>query len=218
MVAGAVAHSALTCQGACPPTFEHISWVVVGSGESPGFEAASAWRDGMFERGKGDRAEGPAAVEITLEGGQKLRGKLVVPPGRVLTELLNGSSAFVEFQPVDGERMFIAKTALQCVQPVHVAAAPKLSIANEDGKPFDPSAILGVAPGASREEVHEAYLKQAKMYHPDRYASAELPPEVRDYLAAMARRVNAAHDALESAQKRTTKREEPVFTKAGHGQ
>jgi hypothetical protein len=171
----------------------------------------------MFERGKGDRAEGPATVEITLEGGQKLRGKLVVPPGRVLTEVLNGSSAFVEFQPVDGERMFIAKTALQCVQPVHVAAAPKLSIANGDGKPFDPSAILGVAPGASREEVHEAYLKQAKMYHPDRYAAAELPPEVRDYLAAMARRVNAARDALESAQKHATKREEPVFTKAGHG-
>jgi hypothetical protein len=171
----------------------------------------------MFERGKGDRAEGPVSVEITLEGGQKLRGKLVVPPGRVLSEVLNGSLAFVEFQPVAGERMFIAKTALQCVQPVNVPPTPKLAMANGDAKAFDPAAILGVAPGASREQVREAYLHLAKMYHPDRYATAELPPEVREYLAAMARRVNAAHDALESAQKHAAKQQEPVFTKAGHG-
>ena len=30
-LSGAVAHSALTCQGACPPTFEHTSWVVLGT-------------------------------------------------------------------------------------------------------------------------------------------------------------------------------------------
>ncbi len=52
--------------------------------------------------------------------------------------------------------------------------------------------------GASRDEVRQAYLRLAKAYHPDRYASVELPEEVRDYLSAMARRVNAAHAALET--------------------
>ena len=183
----------------------------------PGFEMASAQRDGMFERGKGDRAEGPVSVEITLEDGQRLQGKLVVPPGRVLTEVLNGGLAFVEFQPVDGEPMFIAKTALQWVKPLNVPSAPKLTIANEDTGVFNPSAILGIAPAASREQVREAYLHLAKTYHPDRYATAELPPEVREYLAAMARRINAAYDALHVTRQKRAAKQEPVFTKAGHG-
>jgi DnaJ-like protein len=171
----------------------------------------------MFERGTGDRTEGPVTVEISLEDGQKLQGKLVVPPGRTLTEVLNGSLAFVEFLPIDGERIFIAKTGLLCVKPLAVPSAPKLKTGNGDAGGFDPSAILGVAPGASREEVREAYLHLAKMYHPDRYAAAELPPEVREYLAAMARRINAAYDALHTTAQKRAPKSEPVFTKSGHG-
>ena len=43
-----------------------------------------------------------------------------------------------------------------------------------------------------------AYLRKAKAYHPDRYANADLPDEVRSYLEGMVRRVNAAFAALES--------------------
>ena len=171
----------------------------------------------MFERGKGER-EGPVAVEITLEDGQRLQGKLILPPGRKLTEVLNGTATFFEFQPLDGERMFIARTALQRVKPMDVSTAPKLPTANSDTSVFNPAAILGVAPDASREEVREAYLKLAKMYHPDRYASAALPPEVCEYLSAMARRVNAAYDTLHGAHNKRHGSDEPIFTKAGQGQ
>ena len=43
-------------------------------------------------------------------------------------------------------------------------------------------------------------------YHPDRYAQADLPNEVREYLAAMARKINAAFAALETADKARNKR------------
>ncbi len=36
--------------------------------------------------------------------------------------------------------------------------------------PKTPHEILGVKPGASREEIHKAYKKAAKEYHPDRVA------------------------------------------------
>ena len=52
-------------------------------------------------------------------------------------------------------------------------------------------------PMRRREQAREAYLKLAKLYHPDRYAAADLPREVRDYLAVMVRRINAAHDAVQ---------------------
>ena len=40
----------------------------------------------------------------------------------------------------------------------------------------------------------------------------ELPDEVRDYLAAMARRINAAHAALEVTRQKQAARAEPIFT------
>lgn len=171
----------------------------------------------MFDRGSRDRAAGPVSVEITLEDGQELEGKLVVPPGRTLPEVLNSASVFIEFEPIRGERMFIAKSALHAVKPMNVPASPSLNTGAADAGVFDPSAILGVKADASREEVREAYLKLAKVYHPDRYAAAELPAEVREYLSAMARRVNAAYDAWQAAHKRQAAKQEPVFTKAGQG-
>jgi curved DNA-binding protein CbpA len=96
-----------------------------------------------------------------------------------------------------------------------VPKAANLGARLSDPDGFDPHAVLGLAAGASREEVRQAYFRLAKAYHPDRYATAELPEEVRDYLAAMARRINAAHAALEVPQKRQRVREEPIFTSPG---
>lgn len=45
------------------------------------------------------------------------------------------------------------------------------------GGGWDPYAVLGVAPGASRDEVAQAYRAQLKRYHPDRVA--DLGPELQ---------------------------------------
>lgn len=168
----------------------------------------------MFNRGNSG-ASGPLSVEITLQDGRELHGKLIMPPGRTLTEMLNGGSAFVEFEPTAGERMFIARSALQSVKPIDMPAAPRLPTGSPD-EGFNPRAILGIGADATRQEIRDAYLRLAKIYHPDRYAAADLPAEVSEYLAAMVRRINAAHDALESTQQRRAEKQEPVFTKA-HG-
>ena len=171
----------------------------------------------MFSRGSKGGAEGPVCVEIVLEGGQELQGRLVMPPGRTLPEVLNSASSFIEFQPMSGEHIFIAKSALHSVKPMEVPEVPDLWAGPTEGGSFDPFAVLGVKPGSTREEARDAYLGLAKTYHPDRYAAADLPREVREYLAIMARRVNAAYEALGNAQKRQAAKQEPVFTKAGQG-
>jgi hypothetical protein len=170
----------------------------------------------MFERGVGDGAQGPVAVDITLEEGQRIRGRLLLPPGQSLAQALNGPASFLEFEPSGGGRMFVAKSALQTVKPVDMPAAPKLWAGPTEGADFNPFAVLGVKPGATRQEAHEAYIRLAKIYHPDRYATTELPREVRDYLAVMARRINSAFEALEAPSKREAAKAEPVFTKAGN--
>lgn len=170
----------------------------------------------MFERDKGDR-QGPVEVELALQDGQKLNGKLILPPGRSLTDVLNSASTFVEFHSVGGGRTFIAKSALHCVTPANLPPAPELWAGPTQGANFDPFAILGVDPSSSRDDVREAYLRLAKLYHPDRYATTELPKEVRDYLAVMVRRINAAHDSVQTSMQRKAAKQEPIFTKAGHG-
>jgi hypothetical protein len=169
----------------------------------------------MFDRGSRERTEGPVTVQIVLEGGEELQGKLLVPPGRVLSDVLNSTAPFIEFEPTEGDRMFIAKSALQSVQPSNVPAKPDLWAGSAEPGSFDPLAVLGLKAGATREEARDAYVRMAKIYHPDRYAAVELPREVRDYLAAMVRRVNAAHQALENAQRKQAAKQEAVFTRNG---
>jgi len=93
-----------------------------------------------------------------------------------------------------------------------VPKLPNLNARLRDLDGFDPFAVLGVAPGATKEEIRQAYFALAKSYHPDRYATAELPTEVIEYLFAMARRINTAHAALNVEQKKHAARQEPVFT------
>jgi len=168
----------------------------------------------MFDRRKTDKSDG-AAAEITLEGGRELKGRFILTPGRTLTELLNGSAIFIEFEPFGGERILIAKSAVQAIKPMDVPGLPSLPAGTKDTDAFDPYAILRIDRDAGAEEVRQAYLDLAKTYHPDRYATVELPPEVRAYLAAVARRINAAYEAVQDALKKRAARQDPVFTKAG---
>jgi hypothetical protein len=159
----------------------------------------------MFERGKaepfqrGQQAAVP--VEITLDGGATAKGKLFISAARGLGETLNTDIAFLEFQPYGGERTYIAKSTLKSVRPVHVPAAANPQSRLKEIDQFDPYAVLGVKAGAAWEDIRAAYVRLSKSYHPDRYASVELPVEVLDYMLAMARRVNAAYAALEAPRK-----------------
>jgi hypothetical protein len=157
------------------------------------------------------KTAGPLCVEITLESGQTLKGRFPAPPGRSLTEFLNSGVAFVEFEAVGGQRTFLAKSSLREVTPTNVAAIPALPAGVNDLNGFDPCAVLGVAADASKADVRRAYLQLVKTYHPDRFAAVELPGEVREYLAAMSRRINAAHDTLEAVH-RAPARQQPIFT------
>ncbi len=171
----------------------------------------------MFERNKIDNVEHSGVpVELTTLDGEMVKGRLMIAMGRHVFELLNGPGAFLEFEPYGGERTFIAKASIANVKLTNVPRAPNLNQRLRDLDGFDPHAILGVAHAASFDDVKAAWHKLAKIYHPDRYSSAELPPEVQDYLSSMARRVNAAYAALEAPLQATKRaaaaRAAPIYT------
>lgn len=170
----------------------------------------------MFERNRVDLPEASAVpVEAAFADGTASGGKIFVPAGRTVADALNGAGGFIEFEPYGGARRFVAKAQLASVTPLSVPKVPDFAARLADCDGFDPYRVLGVRAGASREEVRAAYFALAKAYHPDRYAAAELPTEVRDYLASMARRINAAYAALEVPHKKQAAQAEPIFTSPG---
>ncbi len=171
----------------------------------------------MFERAKVNNVQGMTAipVEAAFVDGTTVRGKLAVPATKGMNDVLNGPGAFLEFEPYGEERSYIAKSQIASIRLLGVPKLPDLNARLRDLDGFDPFAVLGVAPGATRDEIRQAYVARAKSYHPDRYASAELPAEVIEYLFAMARRINTAHAALNVEHKKQAARQEPVFTSSG---
>ena len=172
----------------------------------------------MFERNKVDNAPelGAVAIEATLDDGTVLKGKVAIPQHKTIYEALNGPVTFLEFETFDGDRRFIAKSTLRSVKLIAAGRGPNLAQRLKDADGFDPHTILGLSRTSTWEDVKAAFHRLSKTYHPDRYSNAELPQEVRDYLAAMARRVNAAYAALEvphqARKQATTNRATPVYT------
>lgn len=176
----------------------------------------------MFERSRVDSGSGVGeanssgvAVALSLTDGSEVKGRIAVPPGRSLTDALNGAAPFVEFEAFDGPRQYLAKHAINGVRLISPGRGQTLArMRDTDG--FDPHTILGLPLGAPYEDVRGAYLRKAKTYHPDRYANAELPDEVRSYLESMARRVNAAFAALETphqeSRQKTVQKITPIYS------
>jgi hypothetical protein len=175
---------------------------------------------GMFERNRIDtQDQGTMTVEATFDDGRELIGKLTLPAGRPLMEFLNGGNAYIEFEPLDGVRTILLKSSIKAVRAIAPAKAPSLTQRLRDLDGFDPYQILGLERAAAWEDVRSAYHRLAKIYHADRYATAELPVEVTAYLENMSRRVNAAYSTLETAYAQTRRyakhRQEPIYTSPG---
>ena len=157
----------------------------------------------MFERNRIDNSSSAVHLtaipaELTLSDGELMVGHLVINSARAVTEVLNGESLFLEFEPLGSPRRFVSKQAVRSIRVVDAGPAIALEAKRPLAGEFDPYAALGVKREAEWDEIRQAYLRLAKAYHADRYASIELPAEVREYLQQMSRRVNAAYTLLEA--------------------
>lgn len=165
----------------------------------------------MFERNPVDnRAETLIAVEITMADGSVIAGRAVLGSGKGVHKLLERDEAFLFVDAFDGEGTFVPKADIKGMKVLNSGRQQQLTLHIPDARNFDPYRILGLEKTAAFEAIRDAYHRLSKLYHPDRYASVELPPEVKAYIEAKAKSVNAAFRALKSVGQKA----EPVFTKA----
>lgn len=172
----------------------------------------------MFERNKIDNAAQQMTVpaELTLEGGEVVRGRFVISSARNIFDVLNGDAHFLDFETYEGERQLIGRTTIKAVKLTAVPGANHLKGRVRETETFDPYQVLGVTTEAPFDEIRAAYLKLSKIYHPDRFHGVDLPGEVKEYLSAMVRRINAAYGVLEApvqaARRAAIAKARPIFT------
>ena len=152
----------------------------------------------MFN-GRDDNAN-RIAVLLTLADNQVVTVSIRLPLSRRLADALNNDDVFLDALTPSGQQQFIAKSTIKLVRSANVPRADQLDIEGRaPGTPaFDPYAILKVAKDASPEDIKSAYHRMARLYHPDRIASYELPDEVKDYVRTMLVRINLAFEQIGS--------------------
>jgi DnaJ-domain-containing protein 1 len=152
----------------------------------------------MFN-GRDDNAN-RTAVLLTLTDNQVVTVSIRLPLSRRLADALNNDDVFLDAITPSGQQQFIAKSTIKLVRSANVPRADQLDTEGRvPGTPaFDPYAILKVAKDANPEDIKSAYHRMARLYHPDRIASYELPDEVKDYVRTMLVRINLAFEQIGS--------------------
>jgi hypothetical protein len=138
----------------------------------------------------------PTPVEFTLTDGSQYSGTVLVLRGKHLRDIINGPEQFVEIETLHSGLVTIAKSAIKLVLLGGKPTADQLEKRLEAVNASDSFQVLGLKQNATLDELRTAFVSLAHQYHPDRYATADLPTEVIAYLNIMIRRINAAHTEL----------------------
>ena len=152
----------------------------------------------MFESNESKAKSNRALVVLTLDDGSTATVSVRLSLSSKLSDTINNHEQFLDIQDADGKQTFLAK---RCIRSIELLDVPKINQLNlqrrsSDRSQFDPYGALGVARGASPTDIRQAYHLMVRKYHPDRFATFDLPKEMVDYAAAMLVRVNLAYEQI----------------------
>jgi preprotein translocase subunit Sec63 len=148
--------------------------------------------------GSSDTERHRVAVTLTFHSGDVVNGHVFLGPAQKLRDLLNNPEKFIDFEKRDSTLTLIAKRSIATISGLDLPRTDHLTRRTQNIAAFDPYQTLGVDRGANAGEIRAAYLAKARLYHPDKLASKDVPKEVSDYMNAMFIRVQKAYEELET--------------------
>lgn len=140
------------------------------------------------------------AVTLTLSTGEVLNGHVFLATAQKLRDLLNNPDQFIDFEKRDNTLTMVAKRSIGMIAALDLPRTDHLYRRTVSPAAFDPYNTLGIDRGSNAGEVRAAYLAKARLYHPDKLASKDVPKEVGDYMNAMFIRIQKAYDELETTK------------------
>jgi ubiquinone/menaquinone biosynthesis C-methylase UbiE len=136
-------------------------------------------------------------VTLTFQDGSKSVVSVKLPLSGKLAEALNSQEQFLDVISGTGEAYFIAKSKVARAEATEIPQAMlNQQRRTADQAQFNPYAVLGIQSTASKDEIRTAYVTLAKMYHPDRFLTFDIPQEMKDYAASMQARINLAYEQI----------------------
>jgi DnaJ domain len=138
-----------------------------------------------------------AMAKLTLIDGKNLIVSLKLPMSGKMPDAFNSSDSFIDIITGDGTQQVINKSIIaraEAVEPPRAGLNQQRRSSDKSG--FNAYAVLGIEKTATADAMRAAYLALVKAYHPDRFASLDLPQEIKDYAAAMQARINMAYQQL----------------------
>jgi DnaJ-domain-containing protein 1 len=150
----------------------------------------------MFTSSSNSQSQRSLAI-LHMADGKKLPVSIKLALSGKLADTLNNAEQFVDVIAGAGQQLFVNKSNIERVE----ISDPPVAKLNQqrrsaDKAVFDPHAVLGIANGASKDEVRAAWAHLVKSYHPDRFANLDVPQEMKDYASAMQARINMAYEQL----------------------
>jgi DnaJ-domain-containing protein 1 len=138
------------------------------------------------------------SVMLTLTDGSAITVSMKLPLSNKLSDTLNTTEMFLDILTIQGEQQYIAKTAIRSVRAMDMPKTNQIDLETRQAGQgqFEPYAILQIDRNASQEEIRKAYHRMARLYHPDRISSFDLPEEMMEYARAMLVRINLAFEQL----------------------
>ena len=135
----------------------------------------------------------PILVEIALNDGSTVFGKLFVHPQGRLTDVLNDEREFLPVESPDGAVFALAKAAIKQV------TLPAVKAVVYHGK--NPYLILGVREDASEDELKKAYHQLCLANHPDRIKGFGLGADFQELATHNMARINNAYAQVMRSKK-----------------
>jgi hypothetical protein len=136
-------------------------------------------------------------AKLTLTDGKTLVVSVKLPLSGKLTDAFNNTETFIDVISGDGTQQMINKSIIaraEAFEPPRAGLNQQRRSSDKSG--FNAFAVLGIEKTATPEDMRSAYVALVKSYHPDRFASLDLPQEMKDYAAAMQARINMAYQQL----------------------
>ena len=136
-------------------------------------------------------------AKLTLTDGKSLIVSVKLPLSGKLTDAFNSAETFIDIITGDGAQQVINKSIIaraETIDPPKAGLNQQRRAADKSG--FNPYAVLGIEKTTTPEDIRAAYVALVKIYHPDRFASLDIPQEMKNYAAAMQARINMAYQQL----------------------
>jgi DnaJ-domain-containing protein 1 len=168
----------------------------------PARETAGRRMDGSDPRVQMSRL----AIEMEIDGGQRMHGSVFVGSQLRLPDLLNDDRAFLPFETSEGLIKILRKSTIRSVTPLNQVTLPMTT--------SDPYEILGVAPSISDDDLRNVYHRKVQETHPDKLLSMGLPPEFVQLANDKVARINDAYDRIKE-QRGNQKQVQPKWYPGG---